>query len=105
MNMLRKRPLFTPERSLKECMRVWETVCYRAQQAGDRQGVDFADKIAHQVGRPGWEPSPLQLAYIRKLVDQYCPTGMGLDLELVPGASIGWRLEMVEDANEQAGEE
>lgn len=56
---------FTRERSAKQCLAVWGLVEANAQPGWE---ADFAEKIAHQSMRPGWYPSPLQLATMRDLV-------------------------------------
>ena len=71
---------FMPERSLEECLRLWGTVMVRAKDPTHRQ---FAERIDHQAARPDWEPSPLQLAFIRKLVDLYAYDDIALDPELI----------------------
>lgn len=89
------RSTFAPPRSAAECLRLWATVTFRAIEAGNRQDIDFTDRIMLQAHRPGWEPTPMQMDLMRKLVDRYCPSGMGLDLDLIPGAEIGWTTEPV----------
>lgn len=84
-----------PARSAGECFRLWKTVAYRAQQAGDRQDCDFAERIDQQAHRPGWEPTSMQLDLMRELVERYCPSGMALDLDLIPGATPVWTAEPV----------
>lgn len=79
-----------PDRSAAECLRLWETVTYRARKACNRQDGDFAERITQQAQRTGWEPTPMQMDLMRKMVDRYCPSGMALDLDLIPGATIGW---------------
>lgn len=80
---------FVPQRSIGECLRLWPTVTYRAAINQHRQ---FADRIIHQAARPGWTPSPAQAAFMRQLVELYCPDDIALDPELVPDMveKIGW---------------
>lgn len=71
---------FMPERSADECLRLWGTVTVRARGTTHQQ---FADRISHQAVRPDWEPSPLQLEFMRKLVDLYAYDDIALDPELI----------------------
>ncbi|WP_146161897.1 hypothetical protein [Pseudogemmobacter blasticus] len=82
------RPLFAPERTAEECLWLWPTVLIRSGETGQDQ--DFADRIMQQAQRPGWEPSPLQLDLMRRMVKHYCPDGIRLDPDLIAGASTGW---------------
>lgn len=85
--------MFAPPRSEAECLLFLGTILHRAK-AGS-QDWTFADRIAHQAARPGWESSPAQLTYLRKLVDQYAPDGIALDTDLIDGALPIWTAEKV----------
>ncbi|WP_323009823.1 hypothetical protein [Paracoccus sp. (in: a-proteobacteria)] len=74
------RSIFAPERSAAECLWLWPTVLHRAAPGQDH---DFADRIDHQAARKGWEPSPMQLALMRRMVDHYVPDGIRVDPELI----------------------
>lgn len=56
---------FPRERSSEQCLAVWGLVHANAQRGWE---ADFAEKIVQQAMRPGWSPSPLQLATMRDLV-------------------------------------
>lgn len=77
------------ERSVAECLRLWMTVLYRAAPGTHKQ---FADRIMQQRQRPGWEPTPLQLRFMRELVAIYAPDDIALDPEFVPDMAerTGW---------------
>ncbi len=87
------RSLFAPERSVDECLLFLGTIMHRAPVGS--QDWTFADRIAHQAARPLWEISPAQLAYLRKLVDQYAPDGIAIDPDLIDGAMPVWTAEKV----------
>ncbi len=74
------RTFRTSERSAEECLRLWPTVMVRAPIHS--QDWQFADRIEQQAMRPGWVPSPSQLAYMRKLVATYALDGIRLDPDL-----------------------
>lgn len=78
---------YTPERSAKECVWLWPTVVHRAARGQDQ---DFALKIEQQALRPDWEPSPLQLGFMRDMVERYAPEGIRLDPEMIAlAAAVG----------------
>lgn len=83
------RGFYMPQRSVEECLRLWPTVHYRAATRVHR---DFADRIRHQAQRPGWIPSPAQVAFMRQLVDTYAYDDIALDPDLVLDMSekTGW---------------
>ncbi|GAB1379918.1 hypothetical protein [Pararhodobacter aggregans] len=71
---------YIPERTAEECLWLWPTVVHRAAPGQDQ---DFALKIEQQAMRPDWEPSPLQLGFMRRLVSLYAPDGTRLDPEML----------------------
>lgn len=77
---MQKRSIFAPERSAEECLWLWPTVWHRANGSQDQ---DFADRIEQQAKRPDWEPSPMQLDLMRRMVNHYAPDGIRLDPELI----------------------
>lgn len=87
-----RRPFFTADRSMDECLRLWPTVAFRAK---GRTHLAFADRIAHQSARPGWTPSPAQAEFIRKLVTLYADDDIALDPALVGEMEEvrGWTIE------------
>lgn len=84
--MRHHRNLFTPERSLEECLLFLATIMHRAPVGS--QDWNFADKTVHQAARPKAEFGQAQLAYLRALVDKYAPDGIALDPALIPGWAV-----------------
>lgn len=73
-----------PELTAEECIWLWPSVIHRA---ADGQDCDFADKIDQQSMRPDWEPSPMQLDLMRRMVRHYVPDGIRLDPDLIDMAA------------------
>jgi hypothetical protein len=92
--MTEYRSMFAPERSVAECLWLWPTVIIRAPKGS--MDADFADRIMQQSARPKWEPSPMQLEMMRRVVKTHVPDGIRLDPDLIEGATIGWTEEDVE---------
>jgi hypothetical protein len=80
--------VFAQQKSVAECLWLWPTVIHRASY---RQDADFAARIDQQSQRPDWEPSPMQLNLMRRMVEHYVPDGIRLDPEMIElaGAARG----------------
>lgn len=92
--MTKYRSMFAPERSVAECLWLWPTVLIRAPEGS--MDADFAHRIMHQSARPKWEPSPMQLDLMRRMVNHFVPDGIRLDPDLIEGATTGWAEEDLE---------
>ncbi|MGD9919452.1 MAG: hypothetical protein AB7U46_15670 [Paenirhodobacter sp.] len=63
--------------TLETCLRLWPTILMRAPVGTEDH--EFAMKIEVQALRPGWEPGPIALGYMRALCAKYAADGKRLD--------------------------